>query len=418
MDSSRHPAEAAPWSGRAILHVDLDAFFAAVEQLDHPEWRGLPVIVGGRPDSRGVVSTASYEARVFGIRSAMPSRRAAELCPHAIWAPPHFERYRALSDAVFAIFREHSPTVQPVSIDEAFLDLSPGRFGTRHPVTHARLIRSEVAALGITASVGVSTSKTVSKIASDFRKPDGLTVVAPGDESGFLSPLPVAAMGGIGRVTASRLASLGIHTLGDLGSLDDRTALDVLGSHGPELAARSRGVDERPVSSGGPVKSVSNEKTFSSDVRTAHEVNTAVGALSDKVAQRLRKKGLSGRTVTVKLRFSDFTTRTAQHTFSCPTDDPALIAATARDLLDSVWNRGVGLRLLGVGVSGFETRTEQLSLTDSAPGPRLGPSRALLREIDAVRERFGPDALRFGRELPSVRREAEFDSPERPEEES
>ena len=206
-----HACENRPWEGRAILHVDLDAFFAAVEQLDHPEWRGKPVIVGGDPGKRGVVSTCSYEARAFGVRSAMSSARAAQLCPDAIWTHGSFDRYREMSLAVRAIFADETPRFQPVSIDEAYLDVTPGRFTAEHPVAIARRIRERVASSWASrARSGSRPSKSVAKIASDHDKPDGLTVVCPGEEAAFLAPLPVRAMPGIGPSTAERLTSLGI----------------------------------------------------------------------------------------------------------------------------------------------------------------------------------------------------------------
>lgn len=392
----RQNPESVPWQGPAILHVDLDAFFAAVEQLDHPEWRGLPVIVGGDPAGRGVVSTASYEARVFGVHSAMSSARAAALCPHAIWVRPTPGRYGEMSTAVFDVMRHHSPRVQPVSVDEAFVDATPGRFDDIHPVAIARAIKRDIAELGITGSVGIASSKTVAKIASDFEKPDGLTVVLPGTEAAFLAPLPVRAMSGIGPKTAARLTSLGVRTLGDLAALDDVTALGVLGSGGRYLVDRARGVDSRGIRERDPVKSVSNERTFSTDMRTPEEVSTGLRRLAAKVATRLRRKGLTGRTVTVKLRFSDFTTRTVRRTLGRPTDDEVEIMETASALLAEAWTKGVGLRLLGVGVSGFEERAEQLTL-ESQPSEAEHPKHAdLARSIDAVRERFGEDALRFG----------------------
>jgi DNA polymerase-4 len=400
--SATHPCEDRPWPGRAILHVDLDAFFAAVEQLDHPEYRGKPVIVGGDPSRRGVVSTCSYEARVYGVRSAMASARAAQLCPHAIWATPHFDRYHEISQAVFAIFREQTPLVQPVSIDEAFLDLTPGRFGEEHPIAVARRIRACVAELGVTASVGIASSKTVAKIASDFDKPDGLTVVCPGEERVFLAPLPVRDMSGIGPKTAERLRILGIRTLGDLAALDDDTAREVLGSHGPGLVARARGIDQRTVHNNDPVKSVSNERTFSTDVRMPDDITGALDRLSAKVGQRLRRKGLAGRTVTVKLRFSDFSTRTVQRGLSSATNDEYVFGPVALQLVREAWTPGVGVRLLGVGISGFQQRAEQLDLLgsgDEAQATPLPGREDLVRGIDAVRERFGDSALKLGREL-------------------
>jgi len=400
-----HECESRPWTGRAVLHVDLDAFFAAVEQLDHPEWRGKPVIVGGDASRRGVVSTCSYEARVFGVRSAMPSARAAALCPQAIWAAPTFARYHEISQAVFAIFRDETPKVQPVSIDEAFLDVTPGHYAAEHPVAIARRIRERVAELGVTASVGVATSKTVAKIASDHDKPDGLTVVCPGTEPAFLAPLPVRDMSGVGPKTAERLATLGIKTLGDLARLDAPTAREVLGAHGPGLVSRARGIDDREVHDNDPAKSVSNERTFATDVRTPAEVQGALDALSARVGQRLRRKGMAGRTVTVKLRFSDFTTRTVRRTLDTATDDEHVFGPVAKALLREAWSPGIGLRLLGVGISGFEQRARQLDLLteadlDSGAAHKAPRSReGLVRGIDAVRERFGNDAVKFGREL-------------------
>jgi len=390
-----------------VLHVDLDAFFAAVEQLDHPQWRGRPVIVGGDPSRRGVVSTCSYEARMFGVCSAMPSARAAALCPDAVWAPPRFDRYREISRAVFAAFRDETPLVQPVSVDEAFLDVTPGAYGAEHPVAIARRIRARVSRLGITGSVGVATSKTVAKIASDHDKPDGLTVVCPGDEGEFLAPLPVRDMSGVGPRTAERLSSLGVKTLGDLARLDEPTAREVLGSHGPGLVLRARGVDPREVRDNDPAKSVSAERTFATDVRTPSEVHGALESLAAKVGRRLRRNGLAGRTVTVKVRFSDFTTRTVRRTLSSPTDDDREFGSVAKELLREAWSPGVGLRLLGVGISGFEQRAEQLDLLsgehpEAPDASRLRSSHSregLVRGIDAVRERFGDDALKLGREL-------------------
>lgn len=400
----------AAWTGRAILHVDLDAFFAAVEQLDHPEWRGKPVIVGGDPSRRGVVSTASYEARVFGVRSAMPSARAAALCPGAIWAPARFSRYREISNAVFEIFRSESPLVQPVSVDEAFIDVTPGSHSAEDPIAIAERIRSRIAELGVTASVGVATSKTVAKIASDHDKPDGLTVVRPGEEEAFLAPLPVRDMSGIGPKSAERLRQLGIRTLGDLAALDEQTALTVFGSHGPTLVLRARGIDERPVHENDPAKQVSKERTFASDIHDADELRSVLDSLSAQVGRRLRTKGVAGRTVQVKLRFSDFTTRTARRTMPQPSDDERVFGRVARELLSSHWSPGVGVRLLGVGVSGFEERGQQLTFQDATDEPVAHASDGeLVRGIDAVRERFGEDALRFGKDLMSGGRDRKRD---------
>jgi DNA polymerase-4 len=403
MTQDRHSCESEPWIGRAILHVDLDAFFAAVEQLDHPEWRGKPVIVGGDPGRRGVVSTCSYEARAFGVRSAMSSARAAMLCPDAIWTHGSFDRYHEVSSAVRAIFADESPRVQPVSIDEAYLDVTPGTYSTEHPVAVARRIRARVAELGVTCSVGVSASKSVAKIASDHDKPDGLTVVCPGDEAAFLAPLPVRAMPGIGPKSAEHLEQLGLRTLGDIAALDDATSRQVLGSHGTVLVTRARGLDVRDVHDNASVKSVSNERTFATDVRTPEEIDSALAGLAAKVGRRLRGKGLAGRTVTVKLRFSDFSTKTVRRTVTVPADDERVFLPIARELIRSAWSPGIGLRLLGVGISGFDDKAVQLDLLsspDEAPKTLQPEERErLVRGIDAVKERFGDAAVRFGREV-------------------
>lgn len=405
MTDAPHSCESTPWTGQAILHVDLDAFFAAVEQLDHPEWRGKPVIVGGDPGHRGVVSTCSYEARAYGVRSAMSSARAAQLCPHAIWTHGSFDRYREMSAAVRAIFEDETPRVQPVSIDEAYLDVTPGRFASEHPIAIARRIRARVAELGITCSVGVSAVKSVAKIASDHDKPDGLTVVCPGDEAAFLAPLPVRAMPGVGPKTADRLATLGVRTLGQLAAVDELTANELLGNHGMGLVMRARGIDVREVHENEAVKSVSNERTFATDIRSPDDIEGALAALSAKVGQRLRRKGLCGRTVTVKLRFSDFSTKTVRRTLATASDDEAVFGAVARELVRQAWSPGIGLRLLGVGVSGFDDRALQLDLlgeagaADEVKESGLTSREELIRGLDAVRERFGTDAVRFGREL-------------------
>ena len=390
-------APAAPWIGRAILHMDLDAFFASVEQLDHPEWRGKPVLVGGSPEGRGVISTASYEARRFGCHSAMPSARAARLCPDAIWAPSRFERYHEMADAVMAILGTFAATVEQVSIDEAYLDVTPTPHHPEHPAAVARAISERIDALGITCSIGIGTSKTVAKIASDHKKPHGITVVAPGEEAAFLGPLPITALPGVGGVTATRLRSAGIRTLGDLGALDALSAESLLGSHGPGLVARARGIDDRPVANEDDVKSVSAEHTFATDMRERAEVEREIGQLVARVVRRLRKKGLAGRTLTVKLRYGDFTTRTASHTLLVASDLEAEILPEALALLRSSWTPGAGLRLLGFAVSGFATPTRQLDLFTAAEDTER--ARRLEQSIDRVRERFGSDALVHGSDI-------------------
>lgn len=388
-----------PWTGRAVLHVDMDAFFSSVEQLDHPEWRGHPVVVGGSPDSRGVVAAASYEARRYGVHSAMPSALAARLLPpDAVWTRGRFERYGELSAAVFAIFERYTPEVQGASIDEAYLDVTPGEEGP-HPVAVAIEIQAAVDALGLSCSVGVATNKTVAKIASDRDKPHGITIVPPGAESIFLAPLPVRLMPGVGPTTAARLVSLGIRTLGELAALDDDTARHVLGSHGPSAVRRASGMDPRPVREREPIKSVSNERTFATDLRDRAEVRDVVAGLAEHIARRLRRKGLKGRTVHLKVRFSDFSTRTSQVTLEEPADDGERIGAASLELLHAAWAPGVGVRLLGVGVSGFGGAPRQLALLMDGAEPDARRV-AIERAVDGLRERFGDDAVRFGTRRP------------------
>jgi DNA polymerase-4 len=391
----------APWIGRAVLHVDMDAFFTSVEQLDHPEWRGLPVVVGGSPDARGVIAAASYEARRYGVRSAMPSARAALLLPpEAIWTRGDFDRYGEVSAQVFDILDGFSPEVQPASVDEAYIGLATDS-GSRHPLDVARAIRDQVDDLGLSCSVGLATNKTVAKVASDRDKPNGITVVWPGTEAEFLAPLTVRTMPGIGPTTAQRLVSLGVRTLGDLAALDEATAMQILGSHGTATLRRAQGIDPRPVRDRAAVKSVSNERTFSTDIRDRSEVRSALAGLAEKVATRLRHAGLKGRTLHVKIRYSDFSTRTAQVTFEEGTDSTAALLSSCVRLLDSLWAPGVGVRLLGVGMSGFDPAPVQLRL----PGEEAPVDRrrvAIERAVDELRARFGADAVRFGsRKSPS-----------------
>lgn len=384
------------WTGRAVLHIDMDAFFASVEQLDHPEWRGKPVIVGGSASGRGVVSTASYEARLFGVHSAMPSAQAVRRCPDAIWARPRFARYSELSDAVCAVFRDITPNMQRVSIDEAYLDVTPTAHRPTEPVALAEEIRARVDTLGLSCSIGIATSKTVAKIASDHDKPHGITVVRPGTEAAFLAPMPVTAIPGVGSATAERLRAVGIRTIGDLATLDDASASQLLGTYGADLVARSRGVDPRPVREEHGVKSVSAEHTFARDVRERAEVETALRALVERVARRLRRKQLKGRTLTVKLRYADFTTKTASRTIAVASDLDDRLLAVALELLGETWSPGAGLRLLGFGASGFAERAEQLDLLSDPQPERDTRVRALTDSIDAVKARFGDSAIGFG----------------------
>lgn len=400
-----------PWEGRAILLVDLDAFFASVEQLDHPAWRGLPVIVGGSPEKRGVVSTASYEARAFGVRSAMPSITAKRLCPDAIWTQGRFSRYREMSEAIMEALFSETPHVEQVSIDEAFADVTPNRVNRDHPVLVARRIQERVAALGVTCSIGVATSKALAKLASDMDKPRGLTVVYPGSEQGFIEPLPVRALSGIGAASEAKLRAHGIETLGDLYRADERLIVRLLGKNGLVMLDRVHGLEDAPVDPDDEVKSVSNEVSFAVDLTVRADIEAAIATMAAKVGRRLRRKGLRGRVLTLKVRFGDRSVHSSQRTLAVPTDDELSFMPELDRLLDELWRPGLAVRLVGVAVTGFGGAGErQQRLFEDEEGADEGERRpraladerrrrGLLEATDTVRNRFGEGAVLFGREL-------------------
>lgn len=384
--------------------MDLDAFFASVEQLDHPEWRGKPVIVGGDPTRRGVVSTASYEARRFGVHSAMPSSTAARLCPEAIWTPGNFHRYREMSKQVMDILYAESPHLMQVSIDEAFLDISPTRANRTHPVEVAQRIQKRVSELGITCSIGLGSSKSVAKIASDMDKPHGLTVVYPEESEAFLAPLPVGKMSGIGPVAQSKLKHYGIHTLGDLAQADLTLLRQVFGKNASLMAERARGIDTAVTDGHEPAKSVSNEMSFAVSLTDADEVRARVATMAHKVGRRLRRKEMEGNTLHLKVRYDNLTIRTCQRKMgNLGTNDMAWLPVLY-EMLEEVWDGREPLRLVGVGVSGFEPEPFQDSLfapEDAAPPERTKANANLLAASDLIAERFGEGAVRFGHELRS-----------------
>jgi DNA polymerase-4 len=340
---------------RHILHADFDAFYASVEQLDNPGLRGVPVVVGGSPEGRGVVASASYEARRFGVRSAMPMRTALQRCPRVVRVQPRFDRYQQVSRQVMDIFKEITPLVEPLSLDEAFLDVTDAVTPDRPPEEIAAdlrlLVKSE---LGLTISVGVATSKSVAKIASDMDKPDGLTIVPPGLERGFLAPLGVEKLWGIGPKTAARLADEGVHTIADLVSRPQEWWNARFGRTGPHLRQLALGEDDRSVVVQRDRKSVSAETTMAQDTGDPELLFELIDRLSQRVARHLASVKLRGRTVKVKLRLADFTTFTRQTTLSEPVSSPDAVAGAARPLLQRELRPGRLFRLVGVGVSGFE----------------------------------------------------------------
>lgn len=391
------------WRGPAIGLMDLDAFFASVEQLDHPEWRGKPVIVGGSPGGRGVVSTASYEARPYGVHSAMPSAQAKRLCPHAIWTSGHFDRYREMSAKVMDILADETPFVDQVSIDEAFFDITPGRFSRENPIEIASRISRRVSELGITCSIGLGTSKTVAKIASDRDKPHGLTIVPPGTEENFLEPLPVRAMSGIGTSAEASLKRMGIYTLGQLAAAPVARLVTVFGSNAQLMHGRAAGLEMSgvaPIDAPEETKSVSNERTFAQDLTERDDIDAALALLGESVGRRLRRRGLAGRTVTVKVKYSYGNGRTIQRRLPHATDDENIFVSVARSLMDEIWTEGMHIRLLGIGMSDFrcdgDVQTDLFCEVDER-GAVASSKRELSVAVDKVRERFGSGAVNFGR---------------------
>jgi DNA polymerase IV len=383
----------ASWSGRAIIHGDLDAFYASVEQRDRPELRGRPVIVGGLAHERGVVSAASYEARVFGVRSAMPLRTAARLCPDGIFVRGDPDRYLEASDSVMALFEEHTPLVQPISLDEAFLDVTGSAHLFGGPVAVARRLKAAVREkLGLVLSVGVASNKLCAKIASDLRKPDGLVVVEPGHEAAFLAPLPLQRLWGVGPRTREVLEGWGMRTIGDLAAFEPAALEARFGEHGAAIVERAHGIDADEVVPQEAAKSIGHEHTFDADTLDQGQIERMLLRLSEGVGKRMRAASVRGRTIAIKLRVAPFETRTRQRTLAEPTDEDLTIFRVARSLVrealrdDRERGQVSPVRLVGVHASGLVVGA-QLGLFDAARASRLNAA------LDAVRSRFGDDAL-------------------------
>ncbi|NLC57350.1 MAG: DNA polymerase IV [Armatimonadetes bacterium] len=375
---------------RTILHVDMDAFYAAIEQRERPELRGKPVIVGGSVEDRGVVSAASYEARRFGVHSAQPTAQARRLCPEGVFLPVRPHLYRQVSRQVMAILRHYTPLVEPLSIDEAFLDVTGSRslFGDGEAIARAiqARIRSE---LQLTASVGVAPNKFLAKLASDLRKPNGLVVVPPDQVAAFLRDLPVSRLWGVGPATERQLTRLGLRTIGEVAACPVAVLRLRLGAAGEALHRLAHGEDDRPVEPDTEAKSIGRETTFAEDIGNTATLERVLLALAEEVAARLRRKGVCGRTITLKLRFADFTTLTRARSLSEPTALAETIYPVARDLFRAV-ERDRKVRLLGVTVSNLTPGRPARQLNLFVP---LDDRRERLAEtVDALRERFG-DAI-------------------------
>jgi DNA polymerase-4 len=373
---------------RTILHVDMDAFYASVEQRDDPSLRGKPVIVGGR-SRRGVVLAASYEVRPFGVRSAMPMAEALRRAPHAVVVEPHRDRYTAASEEVFAIFRRYTPLVEPLSLDEAFLDVTGSQSLFGDGVTIAGAIKREIREhVALTASAGVAPCKFAAKIASDLRKPDGLVVVPEGELAAFLAPLPVERMWGIGPKTAPKMHAMGFATIGDLARADDAVLERLLGSWGTEVGRLARGEDARDVVPDGQARSIGAEETYEEDLVGADAIAPTLLHHAGRIARRLVRARLSARTVAVKVKYADFTIRSRRATLPEPVQDTDAIHRAAVELLARVPLEGRRVRLTGVSVSG---------ITEGSPAPTLfrderGEKRRRVEEVAArIADRFGDE---------------------------
>lgn len=354
-DSAATPAATGT---RKIIHVDMDAFFASVEQRDNPKLRGKPVAVGGSA-RRGVVAAASYEARKFGVRSAMPSVTAARQCPELIFVPPRFDAYKAVSQQIRSIFREYADEVEPLSLDEAYLDVSADKAGLGSATAAAKAIRLRIRAeTGLTASAGVSYNKFIAKLASDQNKPDGLTVIRPHEGAAFVAGLSIRRFHGIGPVTAAKMEGLGIYSGADLAAQDLAWLAAHFGNSAEWLFNLARGIDHRAVNSNRPLKSVGAERTFDSDLTDGADIVAALDHVAAVVWDRLSAKQRQGRTVTLKLRFADFRTLTRARTLAGPVGDAQTVRATALALLEALLPLEQGIRLLGVTVSKFEGVTD------------------------------------------------------------
>ncbi len=390
---------------RTILHIDLDAFFCAVEENQNPSLRGKAFAVGGRPDERGVVASCSYAARRMGVRSAMPMGRAMRLCPGLIIVSSRHHRYREVSRQVMGILHEQTPLVEQISIDEAFLDITniqqnPERFG-RGLQTR---IRDE---LHLPCSVGIASNKLLAKLATEVGKalalqkikaeglvepPNAVTVIGFGEEAAFLDPLPADMLWGVGPKTSARLSELGIHTIGDIARWPENELIRLFGESGRDLARHAKGIDDRPVITEHETKSISQEVTFSKDVRDDKVLEQTIREQSIEVARQLRRNNLAGKTIKLKIRWPDFTTLTRQVTLNDPTDQGNVIQRNSLELMHSVRKPNQAVRLIGVGVSGLGTPARQLGLWD-LDSER---SRRLQQAMDTLNEKYGRDIIHKG----------------------
>ncbi len=380
---------------RTIFHLDMDAFFVSVEELFDPSLKGKPVVVGGKANARGVVSAASYAARKFGVHSAMPLRRAAQLCPHAIFLDGHPSRYREMSGKVYEVLNHFSPKVEMASIDEAYLDLTGSERLLGRPMKAAAKLHDAVKRdTGLNCSIGIATSRLLAKVASDQAKPHGMLWIPPGSEAAFLAPLAVRKIPGVGKKTEENLAKYGIHRVGDLTRLEDSFLESLLGKWGLALAGKALGLDaggyfQGEVGDHDDPKSISHEHTFNEDSANADLLESTLAKLSQMVGRRLREHELHARTIQIKLRYSDFTTLTRAHTLDAATQIDLELIEQSRLLFRKNWN-GSPVRLLGVQTSSLEHTEGQLNLLE---GEKTRKWRSALTAVDKLRDRFGEKSV-------------------------
>ena len=390
------PVESACSCDAMILHVDMDAFYASVEELDDPELVGKPVVVGGTPDGRGVVAAANYAAREYGIHSAMPAAQARRLCTHALFIKPRMDRYVEVSQAIRAVFARYTPLVEPLSLDEAFLDVTSSSrlFGDAESI--AVRVKGEIRdELGLVASVGVAPNKFLAKLASDLDKPDGLVVVPVDAIEAFLDPLPVSRLWGVGKVSSRSLAEMGVATIGDLRRLPEALLGRRFGNSAAHFARLARGIDDRPVVPDRDAKSISHETTFATDIGDGEVLKSWLLQLTEQVATRLRRQEVRAKTVFIKVRYADFRTVTRSESLEAPSSvTRELYLAAARLLQAQLARAGQPVRLLGMGASGITTENlEQGQLFDSEDREQ---QRRIDSVVDALKTRFGDGSVRRG----------------------
>jgi DNA polymerase IV len=349
-------------SQRKIIHVDMDAFYASVEQRDNPKYRGKPLVVGGSPDKRGAVAAASYEARKFGIHSAMPSRTAIQRCPHLIFAPPRFEVYREISEQIRSIFLSYTDLVEPLALDEAYLDVTANKMSIASATAIAREIKQTIAQqTQLTASAGVSVNKFLAKIASGMNKPDGLTVIQPNEAESFIETLPIEAFYGVGHVTAAKMQELGIHTGADLKHRSDRELVQHFGKVGRFYYQIARGIDDRPVNPNRIRKSIGAETSFDPDLEGRATIEQKLEAIAQEVQQRIERNDAKGRTITLKVKFSDYRQITRSRTMLEAVAGKGQVLAIALELLTTVDLEAQGVRLLGITLSNLDIEMDEPS---------------------------------------------------------